>query len=203
MKPSRFSSRADTDRDHVYQLAQKAVELDNDDASAHAALGMIFHIDGDMEAAISEYRLAIDLNPSLADSHHSLGAALIHSGRPEEALPHLEIAISLSPNDGKIGPFNARISMAHFCLQDYENAILWVRKAIRLPRVQWPTHAVLTSALAHIQRMDEAATELSILREMQPDISINFIQTHLPIVHQPTLDHLFDGLRKVGMPVGE
>ena len=114
--------------------------------------------DGDMEAAISEYRLAIDLNPSLADSHHSLGAALIHSGRPEEALPHLEIAISLSPNDGKIGPFNARISMAHFCLQDYENAILWVRKAIRLPRVQWPTHAVLTSALAHIQRMDEAAT---------------------------------------------
>jgi len=51
--------------------------------------------------------------------------------------------------------------------------------------------------------MDEAATELSILREMQPDISINFIQTLLPIVHQPTLDHLFDGLRKVGMPVGE
>jgi len=50
-------------------------------ASAHAALGMIFHIDGDMEAAISEYRLAIDLNPSLADSHHSLGAALIPAGR--------------------------------------------------------------------------------------------------------------------------
>ena len=181
-------------------MAKKAVELDYDDAEAHYALGLVYHIDRDFEAAISEYQASVGLNPSLADAHHMLGAALVHSGRPEEALPHLHMAISLSPNDGKIGPFLGRLGMAKFCLQALEEAVQWARKAIRAPHIQWPTHAVLVSALAHLDRMEEAAAELGILQELQPSVSVKFVRTQLPITDQPSLDLLTEGLRKAGVP---
>ena len=57
------------DRDKALHAARRAVELDNEDAWSHWALGAIYRVDRDPDAAISEFSHAIQLNPSFAEAH--------------------------------------------------------------------------------------------------------------------------------------
>ena len=77
---------------------EKALELDNTLADAHAALAAskCFH-EWDWEGAEKEFQQALKLNPNLADAHASYSHLLCIMGRTEEALPHIELALELDP----------------------------------------------------------------------------------------------------------
>ncbi|HVS81998.1 MAG TPA: protein kinase, partial [Pyrinomonadaceae bacterium] len=67
--------------------AQKAVEIDDTLAEAHAALGFaIFWYDWDFNAAEAQLKRALELNPNSADAHWAYGAILSTLGRYAEAL---------------------------------------------------------------------------------------------------------------------
>jgi TolB-like protein/Tfp pilus assembly protein PilF len=77
---------------------EKALELDNTLADAHAALGLyrVWH-EWDWEGAEKAYQQALRLNPNLADAHQGYSYLLCFMGRIEEALPHIELALELDP----------------------------------------------------------------------------------------------------------
>ena len=129
---------SDDGDEEALEAARKAVDLDNEDAGSHTALGQIYYVNRNNERAIPEFEAAIRLNPSYATAHHHLGRVLAHTGRPEEALPHLQAAIRLSPKDGEIAPFHAGVALANLYLRRHEDAVEWAREAIRLPGIQWP-----------------------------------------------------------------
>jgi len=189
-----------TDLDMALKAARKAVELSGGDAEAHMALGRIYRLVHNYEAEEAEYKTALELNPSMAVAHYRLGTACTFSGRLEEAIHHLETAIRLSPHDSLIGPFYARLGMAHFFRENYEAAANLTLKATSLPSTQWPCFACLAAALGHLGRIEEARKTLKDLTAIQPRASISFVRNSGERNAQYNIDLLLDGLRKAGLP---
>jgi adenylate cyclase len=184
---------------HAKIAAQKAIELDHEDATAHHALGAIYYINRDHDDAILQFQRAISLDPSFASAYHFLGMALVNSGRAREALAPVHTAIRLSPRDDFIGPFHARLAVAHLYLREHDQAVEWARKAMSLGSIPWPCHVYLTSALAHLGCEEDAKRALNGLLEVRPGTTQDFVRQHLTTTNWDDLDHLIDGLCKAGL----
>ena len=197
---SRRLGYQEVDRDKALQAARRAVELDTEDAWSHVALGLVYHVDPDPDAAIPEFAHAIQLNPSLADGHAWLGDSLSCAGRSEEAVLPLEQAIRLSPRDPRIGVMHARMGRAYLFLRQHEKAVEWSRSGLRHQNVGWPAAANLAAALGHLGRPEEARRALDDMRRLQPGITVGFVRDHTPVIHADYMDHFIDGLREAGLP---
>jgi serine/threonine-protein kinase len=77
--------------------AQKALELDDSLAEAHAALAIIKRDEWDWSGADNEFKRAIELNPNLAAAHGNYALYLSRMGRAAEALPEIKRAQELDP----------------------------------------------------------------------------------------------------------
>lgn len=80
---------------------RKAIEVEPDDPTAHAALADILDLQDRASEAISEYRTALELDPSSPQNHHQLGRLLLRIGWVEEAIGHLRQAVALAPDFGE------------------------------------------------------------------------------------------------------
>ena len=80
--------------------ALRALELDENLAEAHAALGYIrFAYDWDWAGAEDEFKRAIALNPNSAAAHHQYSVYLGNVGRLEEAIAVSERSVRLDPDE--------------------------------------------------------------------------------------------------------
>lgn len=78
--------------------AEKALELDDESAQAHAALGRIrFYHDWDWAGAEESYLRALELNPSYAQAVLEYSELLDAIGRPEDSEAKLEILEKIDP----------------------------------------------------------------------------------------------------------
>jgi serine/threonine-protein kinase len=77
---------------------QRALQLDPDQADAHAALADIhFYYDWDWRGAEEEYRKAIDLNQSFTYARTQYARYLAAARRPDEARTEIAAAVALDP----------------------------------------------------------------------------------------------------------
>ena len=78
--------------------AQRAVEIDETLAEAHAALGFItFWYDWNWQVAEKEYLRALELNPNSAEAHFKYAHLLSNTGRNSQALTEIKLARELDP----------------------------------------------------------------------------------------------------------
>jgi len=78
--------------------ALKAVEIDDNLAEAHIALGQVlFWHDWDWVAAETELRRALELDPNSADAHAAYANLLSYTGRHDEATAEIKHARELDP----------------------------------------------------------------------------------------------------------
>lgn len=78
--------------------AQKALEIDDGQAEAHASLAYAKqYYDFDWTGAEQEYKRAIELNPNYATAHHWYSLYLSEAGRLEEAKAEIRRALELDP----------------------------------------------------------------------------------------------------------
>ena len=182
----------------IIERARKAVQIDDRNAVAHLALSWGYFIARQIEPAIDEANKALQINPNFAYGHVHLAAPLVHSGRAAEGIPHVELAIKLSPADPSMAAWRTRLAIAHLYMEDHELAAETARQSAQIWDV-WLPQSILTAALAHLDRADEAALACHELERRQPGITISFVQTIYPTVHQPSLNHFLSGLRKAGL----
>src|SRR5207249_1586088 len=84
--------------ERAFELAQKAVALDDSLPIAHTSLSFVYAWKQQYEPAIAEGERAIALDPNNADSYARQANVLNWAGRPEEALPMAEQAMRLNPH---------------------------------------------------------------------------------------------------------
>jgi tetratricopeptide (TPR) repeat protein len=172
---------------------------------AHFALGRVQTLRGEYDAATAELRTAVDLNPSLALAHFGLGQSLFFSGQPDEAVFECDTAIRLSPRDPLSWAFFVWRAWARLSLRDYEAAVEDARRSIRHPEPTYHTHAALASALALLDRREEAKIALDKLLEIKPDYSPDAVLAVFsplnPEALRPIYKTFFDGLRKAGLDI--
>ena len=108
--------------------AQKALEIDDTLAEAHASLGYIkIFYDWDWSGAEKEYQRAIELSPSYALSHQWYGITLLSVGRFEESIAEYKRAVELAPLSLSI---NRGFGVAFYEARQYDQAIQQERKTL-------------------------------------------------------------------------
>jgi len=90
--------------------AQRAVEIDDTLAEAHAILGLIiFWYDWDWQAAEKEYRRALKLDPNSAEARFGYAHLLSNIARHEEALAEIKLSRELNPISLRINAVEGQI----------------------------------------------------------------------------------------------
>ena len=179
-------------------LAARAAELDNSDPWVHVALGYVAFTERRTDESVAHFQRAVDLNPNFAAAHGYLGWTLAFDGQSDRAIAHSEAAIRMSPHDPQDVIFYGGLAAAHYLAGRYNEAI---NNALRLLQHR-PTFTgalrLRVAALAQAGRLDEARAALEELKELQPDLSIAWIEKNVPYTLGPMAKFL-EGWRKVGL----
>ncbi len=180
--------------------AETALRLDQTDPFAHFAQGRISIFAGDHQKAIVAFERAISLNPNYALAHFGLAHGLWHAGRPAEALAYHDEAIRLSPHDPILWAFLASKAIALIMVERYEEGIALSQEAQRHPDSKLFANLAEVSGLGLLGKENEAADALDRLQQIQPDISLCFIEQSIPIAKSDARDRFLHGLVSAGMP---
>jgi len=116
--------------------AQKALELDDSLAEAHASLGFILIHYFDIAASTREFERAIELNPNYATAHHWYGrGTLLLAGQFDHAIAEAKRAVELDP----VSPINrADLGGAYTMLRRYDEAVQQLRRTLEMdPEFYW------------------------------------------------------------------
>ena len=181
------------------QNAQRAIGLDDDDAQAHAVIGLIQLVSRNHEKAIETLEMAIELNPNLANAHASLGLALAFSGQTDRAVDEVNQAIRLSPYDHlRVFWFNT-LSLAAFVDGRYNAAAEWAEKTIEVNDDYAGGFRILAASYGQLGEAGKAATALERLLQLSPGMTLGGTKAQLPFKAEEDMARFLDGLRAAGL----
>ena len=182
-------------------LAARAVELAKNDANvlwmaAYAARQL------SMDAQLAKelaYR-SLQLNPNSAIALAMTGWIEAILAEPAKALEHLRRADRLSPRDPRTWFINTGMGMAHFISSQYDEAIVWIKKAL----AQNPRSAValrlLAASLASLGQIERAREAMRELRKIEPHLTISSLHARMQMQHESVWKKFSGALRLAGLP---
>ncbi|MCM3875683.1 MAG: protein kinase [Thermoanaerobaculia bacterium] len=138
----------------------RALEIDPDQAEAHAALGLVsFYFEWDWAGAETELRRALELNPGSRTVQGHYGWFLTAMGRLDEGLAHCKKAAELDPLS--TGPVHD-IAINYMARGDLDQAAVNFRRAIDIdPNWTWG-YIKLSRTLARQKKCPEALAQAEI-----------------------------------------
>jgi adenylate cyclase len=192
------------DRDAVlaqaYDTARRAVDLDQNDAWAHAILGWVRFSARELDAAIAECRLALELNPSLALAESVLAIAHSWRGEHDDAIRHAEMAQQLSPRDPVQSMWSFARTCAEFGAGHYAQSAEWARMTVDAMPDFPGAWRYLAAGLGQLDRSEEARVAIQQLLRVMPHDNLRMVREVLPSVRPERMAQFLDGLRKAGLP---
>jgi len=183
----------------AYELAKRAITLEDRNEYAHWAMGMIDLYRGNHNKAIAEYQRAIELNPNFSLAYGSLGTALNYIGEFDESIRNNETAIRSDPMDISIAFRFTSIALAHYLAGRYGEAEEWARKAVYRKPNWYMGHTMLAASLAQLDRLEEAKEAVANYLQIFPNARISALKEH-PFKNPEDVLRLEEGLRKAGLP---
>jgi TolB-like protein/cytochrome c-type biogenesis protein CcmH/NrfG len=179
--------------------ALAAVEADSEDAWAHHGLAYSYLFARRFDDATAEFELALRLNPNFAFSQAFYAVTLCYAGRYEEGDVAIRRALRLSPRDPLAAIYFGLGAYLQFAGRRYDEAIQLARESLRQRGDFVGAHRVLTAAAGMAGDAELAATALQGLRQVQPNISLEWIARELPMKQAKDREHYLDGLRRAGL----
>jgi adenylate cyclase len=181
------------------KAAQNAVAIDDRDAWAHTALGLVDLVSRMYDNAIPRLERAIELNPNLANAYGGLGQALALSGEYDAAVIQINKAVRLSPHDPFIVIWFGHLGLAAFADERYEDACKWGSKVLQ-ENPQFPgAHRLLAASYGQLGRVKEAAIELQELLLLMPGMTDDDVRKQVPFRKSRDMERYIEGLRKAGL----
>ena len=106
----------------------------------------------------------------------------------------------LSPHDPLMFYFFLGMSVAHFAVEEYEEAADWAQRSLQRGSVDPATYRYLAASYAHLDRADEARRAMQEMLTIDPEFSLATDRVILSTADPAFVERLFDGLRKAGLP---
>jgi serine/threonine-protein kinase len=144
--------------------AQKAIEIDDTLADAHAELGfIIFWYDWDWNKAENQDNLALELNPNSPDAHFAYAHLLSNMGRHAEALAEIRRVRELDPLNLK-----ADVAEGQFLIYagQIDEALAKLQRTFEIDPNYWFAHMWASSAYIEKGMYTEAVAEARKAREL-------------------------------------
>ena len=185
----RWGESSEESNQRAFELAQKAIALDETLPFAHGVLTNIYLWRQEHDKALPEAERWVALDPNEADGYLNLAQVLAFSGRPEEALAHIEHSMRLNPHYSFLTLF--ALGHEHFMLHRYEEAADAMRRGIARNAAFMPNHAYLAACYAQLGRIEEAQAALDNDLPQIPAADI-------PYKNDADRDHFRSSLEKAG-----
>ncbi len=140
--------------------AVKALDIDDGEASAHAALAFVRLLyDWDWDGAHQELLRALELSPNIGFGHFIFSHWYLTQGSLEKALREARVALDIDP---LAALFNYQIGWVLFLSRNYDSAIEQFQKTMELEPSYGLAHQALAMAFAHKGMRREALAELEL-----------------------------------------
>ncbi len=180
----------------AFELAQKAISLDDSNAAAYSTLGWVYAMKRQYDKAIAECERAVSLSPNSADNLMRLGLVLTWAGRAEEGTKYLQQAIRLYPFPP--ASYYNNLAVAYRDSGQYEKAIEECKKALqRDPNSQFPYIHMAVSYI-RLGREEEARAAAAEILRINPKFSLEHYAKIIPFT-QPVVDRVIEDLRQAGL----
>lgn len=174
-----FFQWTDTPQDTLISAttaAKRAIELDDQDAQAYAALGYIFRFTGEVDPAIANLERAVELDPNDARIRLELAHTYDWFRLQDRALPQIEMAIKLSPRDPLLQNMYFYRGHILFHLGRYEEALDAARNLGTVATNDtWRVfyHLLRAANLIELKQADEAKKAIETALQINPKLSIS------------------------------
>jgi peroxin-5 len=138
--------------DEVKQLLLSALEFDATDAEdVHEALGVIFNVIKDYDAAAESFRKALEARPDDYQLWNKLGATLANGSQSDQALPAYHRALQRKPKYARAW---LNMAISHSNLQDHDEAARCYLQTLSLNPSATHCWTYLRMALSCSERWD-------------------------------------------------
>jgi len=201
-----WNGAGQAEADRAEAAARQAISLDHNTPKAHYALGYVYRLKGDHQAALDAFNEAVKVDPNYAKAYVQAANEMVFLGKPGDAIPMVEQAMQLSPNDTSIGVFHWVKGRAYFALADYPKAIEALSESVRVRPNLWFPHAWLIAACALADQDVKAADALGVFNgKFGTQFNLGRIDQYYQEeqYNNPTLQaataEVMRGLRKAGM----
>jgi TolB-like protein/Tfp pilus assembly protein PilF len=195
-----WSTNPDADILEAGRMAEAALDLDTEDATALAigghAAAVVLH---DYDAAVAHFDRSLTLNPSSAFAWGLSAATFCYIGEPRVALQRAEHALYLNPFDPFAFYSTCAAGFALTLLGQYEEALPWLNRARALnPRFSAALR-VLAACLAHLGRVDQARRVAHEFRAIERNFSLDDFRQRYALRDPAALEAHVDDLRRAGL----
>jgi TolB-like protein len=186
--------------EQAFELAQKAVALDDSLPLAHHALGVVCPWMKQMDQAITELERAIALDPNYANAYAMLADTLNWAGRPEEAIELMKKAMRLNPHYQQYQSWYL-FSLGHSyrLAGQNEEAVTTLKRALLYRPDFWPTHIHLAVIYSEQGQEEEARAAAAEVLRINPNFSLELLRQNLPYKDPAQSERDMAALRKAGL----
>jgi adenylate cyclase len=184
--------------ERAFDLAQKAIVMDDSLPEAHRILGDIYLYRKDLEQARKEREKAVALDPNYADALAGLGEVLIWAGNHDEGIALVKKAMLLNPYHHAW--YFYILGVVYISQERYGNAIeILDRGLIRNPDF-FGTHLALATLYGIIDRKKKCQTEVEKNLKISPGFSLKLLKEMIPATDQTIVNSIIDIFREAGLP---
>ncbi len=183
--------------DRALALAQRAVELADNETTCHAILGQIYLDRGSFDLALRHIERAVEINPMNQWIQADLGTVLSRIGRTEEGLELLRNSRRMDPYFGPSWYWRG-LAIAQFVLRRYTEALADFDRGA--PNSRCYALAMMAGCCAKLGLPDRARELAARCLAGQPDVTIAKLATKISFKSASDSEHLAECLRLAGIP---
>jgi adenylate cyclase len=180
----------------AFELAQKAISLDNTNEAAYSVLSWLYATKRQYEKAIAESERAISLNPNSAESYMRLGLVLAYAGRAEEGIPYMQNALRLNPFPSP--NYFSNLAIIYCESGHYEKAIEAAKRVLQSEPNSPISNVTLAISYIRLGREEEARAAAAEILRINPKWSLDRYAKIAPYT-QPQVERNIEDLRKAGL----
>ncbi len=130
--------------DKVYEWGKKTIDINPEEPSGYSQLAHYYLWTKQHEAGIEKIKKAIALDPNNAEWLATYGELLTYSNNPEQGIDLISKAMRLDPKYPVWYLYG--LGHAYFLIEDYDNAIINLEKAIDQDPDFWPSHFLMAAS---------------------------------------------------------
>jgi adenylate cyclase len=195
-----LSGKSESPRESMrlaYELANKALAMDEYDAQSYRALAGVNMFKKEYERALSLFQQAIELDPNDAYASMNMAWCLLYLQRPEEAIPFAKRAMRLNPLDKQFqSKCILRLGIAYRQMERYEEAISACRKALQIRPNHWASRIELVVTYSFAGQEEDARSAAQELLRIHPKFSLD---KYAKKTLYKDKDRRVEALRKAGL----
>jgi YVTN family beta-propeller protein len=197
-----FSKSLREDTERAFELAQKAMAVDDSFGGSHNALAGANLVRGQNEQAVAVAERAVELQPNDADAHAYLGLYLMWAGRADEAIAPIKKSLRQNPQVAfSTGPYLNFSGFAYFTAGRYKEAIAaFEENAKRGGPSGVEVLAYAAAAYSELGQEEEAKTTVQELAEKYSEFSLRSWTWLRLYKNLEDWKRLLDIFRKAGLP---